>query len=1082
MNYIEQIENKIIDLKIAVVCHLFYIDLAEELISYFKNIPIQYDLYITTTHENKECLQKLLASKLPNVKIFVLVYENRGRDIYPFIEILNKYLIKYDLVCKIHSKKSNHDINLKDWRQYLMYNLLGNPIIIKKNISEFIQNKKLGIIWPVAHAYLKYYGLEKGWGPKISCDKNFTLANLHFPELHLNVLDPDFTFPMGSMFWFRPEALVLLTEKNIDLNYFEMENKQVDGTFAHALERLFGIISERAGFETKTVFFSNKSRMTSLEFKLDTSKLANLLQFLIFKTKESKLIIQTSGYKLFLKLFFAFILKYFKKISYKNIEQIIIKNKIGLKRQNSKINIQNNYLSINNKRNAVFTICSKNYLHYALTLRESLLKYNNCTNFIIFICDNINNEFEADIFKQLNLKGVEFYFIAELNIVNNTNFEAMLFKYHILEANTAFKPFIIRYLFHKGYQKVIYLDPDIYVYSTIQKVFDILNSYDIIVTPHITIPYNDPKKPGLTDIMKAGIYNLGFIALSNTVNSINFLNWWAGKLENFCYVDLNEHLFVDQKWCDWLPVFFENIFILKNPGYNTAYWNLHERYIKKVNSVWFSNDDILVFFHFSGLNLDKLNDISLHQNRFSLENFPNLIELFNDYKKEVLKQNPEIFTKMLYNYNYLPNTDILINNSTRRRLFEKILDNQISNPFLSDYYQIIQITKLLKIPIKQNKDFINYDFGFNIISFLAGMVGTSEIARNFINSIFQTGIKFSLVNVPNAVINTLDVDEIKIYKNYISKKPLLNHSIYFFNADTISNIAEKSLLIRQNIYSSAVWWWEFDDYLNFPEAFQYIDEVIVYTDFIKTAVEKSKPDGFKVRKMTFPYNINWVINETRDNVRTKMKLNNNDFVYFFNFDFYSCMERKNPLAVLDTFAIVSSKYKDCKLILKLIHQEAFSDDCKLLYEKIAKFNMQNRVIVLTDSISRNAFMSIINACDAYISMHRSEGLGLGMLEAMTIGKPVIATRYGGNLEFMSDNNSLLIDYQITEVMSDWGPYRKGWLWANPYIEDAVEKMLYLYENREYCIQLGIEAKKSIEFQFFDRFKIKNELYGLLNHH
>jgi len=246
------------DLKIAVVCHLFYPEMAAEFIRYFKNITFPFDLYITTIHLHEESIRALFAIEFPDVETMVLANKNKGRDIAPFIALLKPHLMKYDLVCKVHSKLSGHNLNLQGWRTFLLDQLLGNSLIINRIVVEFIRNPQLGMIWPVAYPYIVYLGLDTGWGPIPSRDNNFRAASVFFSELQLEEIRQDFVFPLGSMFWFRPNALALIVEKSIEIHHFEDEDNQTDGTLAHALERLFGIISSKAGFETRTVFFPQK--------------------------------------------------------------------------------------------------------------------------------------------------------------------------------------------------------------------------------------------------------------------------------------------------------------------------------------------------------------------------------------------------------------------------------------------------------------------------------------------------------------------------------------------------------------------------------------------------------------------------------------------------------------------------------------------------------------------------------------------------------------------------------------------------------------------------------------------------------
>jgi len=251
---LDEIEENIENLKIAVLCHLFHLDLADEFIGYFNHLPVKYDLFITTTVGQEITIKKLFEGKIPNATIKVVPFENKGRDIKPFFELLSASLLNYDLVCKVHSKKSDFNYNLLTWRKYLLDQLLGNTLIVKRIISEFSQNKQLGLVWPVAFPYLVYLGMDKGWGSHWSKVKNYQFAAKCFPELQIDDFGEDFAFPAGSMFWFRPAALETLIKKTSELN-FEVENNQIDGTLAHAMERLFGMIANRAGYENKTIYF-----------------------------------------------------------------------------------------------------------------------------------------------------------------------------------------------------------------------------------------------------------------------------------------------------------------------------------------------------------------------------------------------------------------------------------------------------------------------------------------------------------------------------------------------------------------------------------------------------------------------------------------------------------------------------------------------------------------------------------------------------------------------------------------------------------------------------------------------------------
>jgi lipopolysaccharide biosynthesis protein/glycosyltransferase involved in cell wall biosynthesis len=254
-------ERDLSNLKIAVVCHLYFSDLADEFLRYFNNIKIPYDLYISTLKENVEILKKNFVGNSTAVKVYIFGFENKGRDIGPFIELLKSHLFNYDLVCKVHSKKSRHELNLSNWRSYLLEHLLGSDKIIEKIIAEFIDDKELGLICPVTHPFISHSKSDKGWG------LNKDIALKHFPNSAINTYD-EFFFPTGSMFWFRPQALDSLKSKEINLTDFETEDGKIDGTLAHTIERMFGILPLEAGYKIKKVFFPEEIRRSANSLKL----------------------------------------------------------------------------------------------------------------------------------------------------------------------------------------------------------------------------------------------------------------------------------------------------------------------------------------------------------------------------------------------------------------------------------------------------------------------------------------------------------------------------------------------------------------------------------------------------------------------------------------------------------------------------------------------------------------------------------------------------------------------------------------------------------------------------------------------
>jgi len=279
----------------------------------------------------------------------------------------------------------------------------------------------------------------------------------------------------------------------------------------------------------------------------------------------------------------------------------------------------------------VFTIASKNYLAYVRVLTASLAKVHPEYKLYLCLADRIDGHFD---------ESLEPYIIVEAEQLGIPNFGDFVLRYDIMEFNTAVKPFMFRWLFDNAdHDIVIYLDPDIQVYSGLDRLETILNDgASVVLTPHITNPSEDGKNPNDYHFLQTGVFNLGFIAVRRCEESLAFIDWWGRHLLKQCIVDFKAGLFVDQKWCDLAPCFIDNLKVLRDPGYNIAYWNLVQRKISKAkNGQWLVNQSPLAFFHFSGVNPSDLHLVSKHQDRFTWKDVPEAQPLFKAYNDALMQ-------------------------------------------------------------------------------------------------------------------------------------------------------------------------------------------------------------------------------------------------------------------------------------------------------------------------------------------------------------------------------------------------------------------------------------------------------------
>jgi glycosyltransferase involved in cell wall biosynthesis len=282
-----------------------------------------------------------------------------------------------------------------------------------------------------------------------------------------------------------------------------------------------------------------------------------------------------------------------------------------------------------NANAAVCTIASKNYLAQVRTLAESFRCYHPSIPLYFLLVDRPDGYFDpaAEPFVTVQL--------ADLPIPNLAGF---CFQYTILELNTAVKPFLLAYLFDRcGVDRLLYFDPDIKFYAPVTPLFDALGESSVVLLPHLTQPLLDEARPSELDILRSGSYNLGFVGLARAETTTRLLAWWQEKLRRYCLADVSQGLFTDQRWMDLVPGMFEGVRIIRDPGYDVAYWNLQHRPLRRDDGAYAVDGAPLRFFHFSGFDPDSADTVSKHQDRYRLQDLPCLIDLFGGYKADLIR-------------------------------------------------------------------------------------------------------------------------------------------------------------------------------------------------------------------------------------------------------------------------------------------------------------------------------------------------------------------------------------------------------------------------------------------------------------
>lgn len=271
---------------------------------------------------------------------------------------------------------------------------------------------------------------------------------------------------------------------------------------------------------------------------------------------------------------------------------------------------------------AVFTIAASNYLPQVRVLMASVRALHPECRLYLVLADAPSGGQAED------------FTILPAESLGVPCFDDMSVRYNVLEFCTALKPFAFRHLFNQtSAERVLYLDPDTRLYAPLHRLQELLSEeHSFVLTPHITQPLEDDCLPDDHQFLRTGVFNLGFAAARRCDESLNFIDWWAEKLRTQCTVNFSDNLFTDQRWCDLAPCFLPGLFVLREPGFNVAYWNLAHRPLSQgADGQWFAGSEPLVFFHFSGLDSDAPDCVSKHQNRLRLSGMPGARPLFDDY-------------------------------------------------------------------------------------------------------------------------------------------------------------------------------------------------------------------------------------------------------------------------------------------------------------------------------------------------------------------------------------------------------------------------------------------------------------------
>ncbi|MHB8342156.1 MAG: glycosyltransferase [Mycobacteriales bacterium] len=354
----------------------------------------------------------------------------------------------------------------------------------------------------------------------------------------------------------------------------------------------------------------------------------------------------------------------------------------------------------------------------------------------------------------------------------------------------------------------------------------------------------------------------------------------------------------------------------------------------------------------------------------------------------------------------------------------------------------------------------------NVVGDFLSSTGLAEAARRSVLAMLTAGIEVNVVDVDLDAPKSANRLDSQIAELPRSRNAAID--VHYENTNEFSRLPDH--VVRppgKRTYAIASWYWELPELpWDFMPGVERIDEVWVASEYVQNIFQRvtDKPV--------------WVIpavveGQTRaDHDRSYFGLPERSCLFFYNFDAASSYARKNPMGFIRAFErAFTGAERDGKvtLVLKAMRLDWFPELARVIAAAVARVNG----VLIAEDLSQQEMTSLLHCVDVYVSLHRSEGFGLGMAEAMRLGKPVIATAYSSNVDFCGLANTRQVGYRLVPINDDdhryhkamTGLYRAGQLWADPDLGQAARWMRDLYERPRERARLGEAGARTVREAF-----------------
>jgi hypothetical protein len=667
-------------------------------------------------------------------------------------------------------------------------------------------------------------------------------------------------------------------------------------------------------------------------------------------------------------------------------------------------------------------------------------------------------------------------------------------------------PAALRSALDQGAETAVYLDPQACVFEKLDAVLELARRQGVVLARRVMALPDDGARPDMLQLLRAGRISDALVAVSDSSEGRRFLDWWQRGLE--------QPQDDERPWLELAPDLFPEAAVLEDPGYLVSFWNLHERRLERRGEELLADGKPLRLFHFEGFRPDRPYWLSDHGSRTRVVDDPVLAELCGGYADALLGAGWRPPRNSIGDVERLGNgqrVDHLV-----RALWKQAVEDgrDFGDPLSPDGSDAFVgwvrepaaegagagVNRYLLAAYRTRPDLqaafpsldgadgaglIEWALGpgrqevlpellpgtgtgpagasplaVNVIGYLRDTLGLAEAARLYIDALAAAGVHVTTTAIAPDV--RVDGDAPAIVRQgrqeFEDRSALVepHFNLLCVNGDHTEDLIRagraQMLAGRPTI---GQWAWETDvlppSWMN---AFRHLDEIWVNSNFVAENLGRLSPIPVVVvpQAITVP-----------DQAGVEPQLPwDKRFTFVFMLDFFSTLRRKNATGLIDAFTRAFAPGEGPRLLLKSINAEFRRQDVDEL-----RFRIGDRPdIDLIDCYLEPAQKyALLKRADCYVSLHRSEGFGLALAEAMALGTPVIATGYSGNTDFMNDRNSYLVDWTPSRVGLGCEIYPAQGRWAEPDLDHAAELMRRVWERPDEAASKADRAREEIDRRY-----------------